>query len=200
MDFKGLTMNKTLLASLLLASFVANAETSPQNTSQTKGILGGGFAFGGDTLIEDIEFTNGDSEDVKAGDGFWIEAGFKTQFETFALKGTLGYKTGGVFARNGDATFSHFPLTFVGSVNNGNHNFGLGVTHHLSPELDIDLPYVYGSVDADNATGFVLEYEYDFGNWALGGRYTNIEYTFSEGGYSEDYDGSNVGVFAIWYF
>ncbi|GAA4355313.1 hypothetical protein [Kangiella marina] len=165
---------------------------------KTNGIVGGGLAFGGDAIINNIEFEDGSTDDVDAGEGFWVDVGMRFDFGAWALKGTAGYKTGGTFAANGDATFSRFPLTGIASYNNNGHYFGGGFTHELSPTLDVDLPYASGSADFDDATGLVLEYENNYDRWAWGIRYTNIEYTHSSSG--SDFDGSNIAAFAHFYF
>lgn len=184
---------KTLILLLTLSfSLTCVAET------KTTGIVGGGFAFGGDAIVEDIQFEDGSTDDVDAGEGIWIDLGMRFDFSSWALKSTIGYKSGGTFASNGDATLSRIPLTFIASYNNNGHYFGGGFTHELNPTLDLDLPYFNGSADFDNTTGLVIEYENNYDRWAWGIRYTDIEYSHSDS--SMEYDGSNIGAFAHFYF
>ncbi|WP_228703752.1 hypothetical protein [Kangiella sediminilitoris] len=185
-------MKKTLL--LITLGLAANSHAEVK----TNGILGGGLAFGGDTMIEDIRFDDGSSDDVDAGEGFWVDIGVRLDFETWALKGTTGYKTGGTFAANGDATFNRFPLTFVAAYNVNGHYFGGGFTHEMNPELDIDLPYISGTADFDDTTGLVLEYENNYDRWGWGVRYTDISYQHSDS--TLKFDGNNIAAFAHFYF
>lgn len=185
-------MKKLLFLLALAFTSASYAET------KVNGIIGGGIAFGGDTLINNIQFEDGSSEDVDAGEGLWVDVGMRFDFETWALKGTTGYKTGGTYAANGDATFNRVPVTFIAAYNNNGHYFGGGLTHEINPTLDIDLPFTRGKIDFDNTTGLVLEYENNYDRWAWGIRYTNIEYTHNNSG--QEFDGSNIGAFAHFYF
>lgn len=182
----------------LIFLFISAFSLSAYAEVKTSGIVGGGLAFGGDAIISDIEFEDGSTDDVDAGEGFWLDVGMRFDFTTWALKGTVGYKAGGTFASNGDATFSRVPITFIASYNNNGHYFGGGLTHELNPTLDVDLPYLSGRADFDNATGLVLEYENNYDRWSWGIRYTNIDYSHSDS--NMDFDGSNIAAFAHFYF
>jgi len=193
-----MTTHKIALAALLVSGLTFNTVAQAQEQAEISGILGGGFSFGGETLIDNIRFWDGSSEDVKTGEGFWLDFGFRADFEEWALKSTIGYKSGGVFASNGDATFSRMPLTIIGSINNNGHLFGAGFTYELNPKLDIDLPDLRGTADFENALGLVLEYENNHDIWAWGVRYTHIDYDYDIAG--QTFDGNNVGFFFNWYF
>ncbi len=199
--------NLFLAATLVAFSALTTAEENPV-FSNTNGILGAGYAFGGDKL-EGAVFTDGSRESVKAGEGLWIDFGFRSIFSDWALKATLGYKFDSIVADNGDITVDRLPLTFIGQYMNGDHNFGFGFTYELSPSLDVDLPGDRYSIDFKDALGFVLEYEKNEGSWGWGARYTFIDYDAEE--YSDNsatvnlsnipaVDGNNFAIFANWYF
>lgn len=193
-----MTTHKIAIAALLASGLTFNTVAQAQEQAQVSGILGGGLSFGGETLVDDIRFTDGSSDEVKTGEGFWLDFGFRADFEEWALKSTIGYKSGGVFASNGDATFSRMPLTIIGSINNNGHLFGAGFTYELNPELELDLPGLYGTAEFENALGLVLEYENNYDVWAWGVRYTHIDYDYDPTG--ETFDGNNIGFFFNWYF
>lgn len=194
---------KTLYFSLFLAALSTSLHAEEvyrqQQISETKGILGGGIAFGGDK-VDEIQFNDGEADSIRAGSGLWFDLGFRTQFAHWAVKGTIGYKTDTVSASNGDASFSRYPLTLIASYNNDNNSFGAGFTHELSPEYDIDFGFINESADFKDATGLVLEYERNQGAWGWGIRYTIIDYDLDEPGLDFSFDGNNIGFFANWYF
>lgn len=193
-----MTIYKSGIAALLISGLALNTVAQAQTEADISGILGGGLSFGGETLVDDIRFYDGSSDEVKTGEGLWIDFGFRASFEGWALKNTIGYKSGGVFASNGDATFSRMPLTVVASLDNNGHLFGAGFTYELNPELELDLPGLYGTAEFENALGLVLEYENNHDNWAWGVRYTHIDYDYDPTG--ETFDGNNIGAFFNWYF
>lgn len=193
-----MTIHKLTLATILVSGLACNTTTQAQEAAEISGILGGGFSFGGETLIDNIRFSDGSSDDVKTGEGFWLDFGFRADLQAWALKSTIGYKSGGVFASNGDASFTRVPLTMIASLDNNGHLFGAGFTYELNPTLDIDLPGLYGTADFENALGLVLEYENNHTTWAWGVRYTHIDYDYEVTG--ETFDGNNVGLFFNWYF
>lgn len=142
-----MTTHKIALAALLASGMTFNTVAQAQEQAQVSGILGGGFSFGGETLVDNIRFWDGSRDEVKTGEGFWLDFGFRADFEEWALKSTIGYKSGGVFASNGDASFSRTPLTIIGSIINNGHLFGAGFTYELNPELELDLPGLYGTAE-----------------------------------------------------
>ncbi|MCW8856673.1 MAG: hypothetical protein OQJ95_04865 [Kangiella sp.] len=193
-----MTIHKLTLGALLLSGLTINTLACAQQEAEISGILGGGISFGGETLVDNIRFSDGSSDEVKTGEGFWLDFGFRAHFQDWALKSTLGYKSGGVFASNGDATFSRLPLTMIASLDNNGHLFGAGFTYELNPELELDLPGLYGTAEFENALGLVLEYENNYDTWGWGVRYTHIDYDYDAT--SETFDGNNIGAFFNWYF
>lgn len=106
------------------------------------------------------------------------------------MRFTLGYLTDSVDASNGSVSFSRIPLELMGIHTTGPHTLGMGLTYHLSPELDLSDAGL-GSYEADDALGLALMYEYTFeSNFSVGVRYTNISYDFGGG----DIDGNNLGI------
>ncbi|HEX6928317.1 MAG TPA: hypothetical protein VF267_03635 [Gammaproteobacteria bacterium] len=178
----------TKILALVAALSLSNAAFAQEQTAGSLGAqLGLGVAGGGDDLA-DISFDDGSSQTLKAGNGVAYYVGFLKTFENqaLALQGTVGYLVDETTAVNSRARMSRYPVDLILFYRNGKHRFGGGLTHHLSPSLDLD--NLGGRIDFENATGFLLEYGY----WIFSVRYTGIDYTVDGSGGS--IDGSSLGV------
>lgn len=166
-----------IMLCLLFASGV-NAETELY--------AGFGLSYGGDKLAT-ITFTDETDEDLLAGSGYSMAIGFVRHLEDspFSVQASIGYLVDETSAQDSRARFSRYPLEVLTVFRNGDHRFGGGLTHHLSPALNLD--NLGGKIDFDSATGLVLEYGYRYFSF----RYTNLSY--SVGG--ADIDGSGIGIF-----
>ena len=191
-------MKKTILGVLLGAtSLLALTAARADNTEffvpgTTKVALDAGVAGGGDKLAT-IIYTNGDQKDINAGDAVFADIGVLHNFadSNWSFKGTNGYSFITVHASNNDSTFSRVPIDLLAIYSHGDHHFGLGMTYHMSPHLDLGS---FGpSADFDNATGLILQYQY----WMFGVRYTGITYKASAGTPCTkcSFDGSSLGLF-----
>lgn len=171
-------MRLVLLTALLLAAGAAHAETRMYGHVAV--------AFGGERLAT-IELEDGTRDDLRAGTGFAINLGLVHHFEEapFSLQAGAGYFARITAAVDSRARFSRYPLEVLGFWNNGDHRFGGGLVHHMSPTLDLD--NLGGKVSFDAATGLALEYGYKF----FSVRYTAIDY--SCGG--ADIDGDSIGAY-----
>lgn len=163
----------------LLSASVCYAETEPY--------VGFGLAYGGDKLAT-ITFTDESDEDLLAGAGYTMAIGVVKNFEDspLAIQGTVGYFVDETSARNSRARFSRYPIEVLAVYRDGNHRFGGGLTHHLSPTLNMD--NLGEKFDFDSATGFVMEYGYRY----FSVRYTRLSYSIG----NSDIDGSGIGIFA----
>ena len=182
---------KKLAQAVLLGVMTVCAVTGAQAADTGKR---GGFLaqmdldFGGDDVAT-LEFTDGDSQDVKAGQGIgvgiggWFRPAASVPFELQAL---IGYKVVFTAAENADIKMTRSTLQLSGVYRFVNNWYvGAGYVQHMSPELDGD--GFFEDFVFDNASGFNAEVGW---KWvAL--HYTKIEY--SSPGY-EDVDGSNVGI------
>jgi hypothetical protein len=174
-----------LLAVISVSATVAQAADTPQR---------GGFLaqldldFGGDDIAT-LSFTDGDTQNVKAGQcvaigvGGWFRPMASVPFE---LQGLLGYKVVFTAADNADIKMTRSTLQLNGIYRFTNDWYvGAGYVQHMSPELDGD--GFFEDIEFDNANGFNAEVGW---RWvAL--HYTKIEYSSDE---FEDADGSNVGI------
>jgi hypothetical protein len=176
---------------LILAGPVAAAEGS-----SPRGVAGErvGLMFqtdldiGGDDLAT-VSFTNGESQDIKAGQGIVVSGGlhFRPIDSTpFDVQGLVGYKYVTTAATNADIKVTRVVLQLLGDYqfNNGVY-LGGGLVRHTGTKLDGD--GFFRNIEFDDATGFTIESGW---RW-IGLHYTHIEY---ENDFVRNVDASHVGL------
>ncbi len=182
-------MKSLLFAALCAALSTGSAGAWAQDASGRGGFLvRGDLEFGGDDLVT-VDFDEGDSQTIKAGQGVsagvggWFRPLVDNPLEIHALVG-LKYVT--TAADNADVNVSRVVLKLDGVYRFSNDWFAsIGLTHHSSPELDGD--GFFEDISFDDATGVTLGVGW---KW-IGLNYTNIEYS-SE--FYEDVDASSIGL------
>jgi hypothetical protein len=128
------------------------------------------LSSGGDP-IGTILFVDGETQDIDTGNGFTAGGGIIQRLDgNFGIKYTAGYKLSSSAADNADILKSVLLIDVVPHFRRGDHRFGVGVTHHLSPKVDWD--WLAASTRFDDATGLVLEYAYKRFSFS----YTDIDY------------------------
>ncbi|PPE73772.1 hypothetical protein C3942_10185 [Solimonas fluminis] len=150
-------------------------------------VLGGSLEFGGDDVAT-VLFTNGEEQDVKAGQGLGVDAGVYCRFAgaPFSLRGTVGFKYVTTQAENADINMRRVPLQLVGSYHlDGGARMGLGLVRHNGVKFDAD--GIGEDIEFDDATGYTVEIGW---KWILLS-YTGIEYTDEFG---NDYSGDSFGL------
>jgi len=183
-------MKKFVCAAAITAAFLSAASV----VQAAEPVKRGGFLgqldldFGGDDLAT-VAFTNGESQNVKAGQGvaFGLGGYFRPiESSPFELQGILGYKVVFTAADNADIKVTRTMLQLNGIYRFANNWYaGGGYTMHMSPELDGD--GFFEDVEFDDASGFTAEVGW---KW-VGLHYTKMEY--SSPGF-EDADASHVGI------
>ncbi|HEY3517492.1 MAG TPA: hypothetical protein VGL98_10640 [Gammaproteobacteria bacterium] len=129
-----------------------------------------GLAYGGDT-IGSILFVSGDEQDIKAGDGFSFGGGIVQRInDRLGIKYTAAYKVSFSSASNADVMKTVLPIDIIPYYRTGDHKFGVGLSLHLSPEVDWD--WLAPTMDFDDATGITLEYAFR----KFGFSYTDMDY------------------------
>jgi hypothetical protein len=175
--------NKTAnVVGLSAAAFFALSALNA-SAMEVKPLLKGGYDFGGDTLVE-VVFTNGDREEIKSNEGFFIGGGVSIVNDDKTIEGELSvsYKADYIEASNGDVTWSRWPVDALVFYRFQQVRLGGGLTYHLNPELDGDGIAGGLNVDFKDALGFVVQ-----GDWRitdkmnLGLRYTNVDYKPNNG-------------------
>jgi hypothetical protein len=137
----------------------ASAAMSAPATSGSSGarfgwVLAGGGDFGGDDVAT-VSFENGDTQDVKAGQGLWVGVGgyYKPEYlSPYSIRATVGFKYTTTKASNADINLSRVPLELIGSYQfpNGTR-LGAGPVPNTNVKLDGD--GYFEDVDFDDATG-----------------------------------------------
>lgn len=183
-------MKKLAQASLLaLLSVCAATAVQAADTPKRGGFLAQmDLDFGGDDIAT-LSFEDGDTQDVKAGQGIgigiggWVRPVASVPFE---LQGLLGYKVVFTAASNADIKMTRTTLQLNGVYRFPNEWYaGVGYVQHMSPELDGD--GFFEDFEFDDANGF---------NFEVGWKWVSLHYTsieYSSPGY-EDVDASNVGI------
>jgi hypothetical protein len=183
-------MKKSIRAAALTAALMSvSSFTQSAEPDKRGGFLGQlDLDFGGDDIAT-LAFTNGDTQNVKAGQGLGLGIGgwFRpAESVPFELQGILGYKVVWTAADNADIKMTRTTLQLNGIYRFANDWYaGGGYTMHMSPELDGD--GFFEDVEFDDANGFTFEFGW---KW-IGLHYTSMEY--SSPGF-EDADASNIGI------
>lgn len=162
-------------------------------------MVGMGLSGGGDKLVA-VEYTNGDSYNIKSGGLIYLTgaADYRVSPE-FSIQGTLNYHVDRANAKNGDIKFQRFPIEVLGYYHlNNAWRLGGGVRYVTGAKLsgsgaasDLDVKF-------DNTTSAVLETEYFFNqNFAMKLRY--VKETYKTRGY-EDVNADHVGLSGNFYF
>lgn len=191
-------MKKVLLATALaVGAFSAQAADG----APFKFLLGAGLTFGGDTLIT-VPFTDGSTDDIKAGGLVHLYGGGEYQFnDKFALQATVGYHINDTrAASNGSVRFTRVPVDLLALYSlTDKVRLGAGAQFVSGPELKGSGVASNVSQKYDSTTGAILEGEYLFTpHLGLKLRYVAVKFKPSNGG--EKVDGSYGGLLFSYYF
>jgi hypothetical protein len=178
---KGSVLRKPLPVFVLSLAAVVPIVSHAQ---EFKPMIKAGFDFGGDTLVN-VTFTNGETDSIKANDGFYFGVGVSI-LATSEIEAelSLSYKFESITAENGDVDFTRMPLDALVFYRfpSPSIRVGGGLTYHLNPKLSGS--GIAGGLNAtfDDALGFVLQADYVFPKlFLVGVRYTQLEYEASNG-------------------
>jgi hypothetical protein len=164
--------------SLCVLAFLAGSAALGAQAAEVRPLFKAGFDAGGDTLVT-VRFTDGDTENVKANEGFYLGGGaaILDADRNMEYHLTLAYKFALINASNGDIEWTRFPIDALAFYRFSHARIGGGLTYHVNPRLEGS--GVVGGLDIKfkNALGFVLQADWLITkNIALGGRYTALEY------------------------
>lgn len=158
------------------------------------GVLG--LHGGGDVVVTAL-FTDGSTEEIKAGEFLTLEAGVAWDMGFLEARVTGGWKYDTITAENGSLDFQRFTGQGLLLVAAGDWRFGGGAAYHFNVKLDGRGDASLAEAEFDNALGYVGEIDYYFTEQVyLGIQYLNIEYdrTSANGQIPQTFDGSSVGV------
>ena len=180
-----------------LINLISFSVLADGKTDDSSWVVGSALTVGGDTLSE-VQvtniFDNTENEKLKAGELFYIYGGYAWHFydNTDAVKSfqiTVGYHADLVSAGNDEISFERFPIDMVGYYKKKKLRWGLGLTYHLSPSLDL-VDVGLGTYDFDDALGFLVDFGFEINDGQyLTLRLTEIDYEIN----GSDLSGSNIG-------
>jgi Outer membrane protein beta-barrel domain len=191
---------KTAFIGAALATLALGAAAQTQQPSTVRPMLGFGLTFGGDKLAT-VDFTNGDSESIRAGGLVMFYAGAEWRVSPqLALQGTVGYHVDDTSGSNGSLRFSRYPIDLLALFSvNERVRLGGGVEFANNPKVGSSGVLAGTTGKFKNSTGLVLEGEYLFTpQVGLKARYASHEFKFDGG--SDSVDGSYFGLLGTWYF
>lgn len=176
-------MTKGILAALtgtfcLLALSPARADLGDYGwePGTTRMAVDSGIGGGGDKLVT-VQYSNGDTKTIYAGDGLYGDLGVQHNFadSAWSIKATAGFDYAAASGSNATVSFERYPLDLLAIYTIGRSHIGFGLTEHFAPRLDLD--GLGPNVDFSSATGVILQYQY----WLFGARLTGINYKLSGG-------------------
>jgi hypothetical protein len=161
-----------------LAFFATSLCVGVTHAADISPLLKAGFDLGGDTMVTAV-FTNGDTETIKANEGFYLGGGVALidAARNVEVHLSLAYKFAAVDARNGDIEWTRFPLEALAFYRFPRVRVGGGLAYHMSPKLEGS--GVVGGLDVKfkNALGAILQTDWRITEKiAAGARYTILEY------------------------
>lgn len=142
---------------------------------------------GGDDVAK-VFYTNGDTQDVKAGQGITLAIGghYRAEKSPWDTVGTVGYKFVTTAASNADIGISRWTMKLEERYHaNDSIWIGVGITQHSN--INFDCGGLCPDMGFDDATGFVTSIGWKF----IALTYTDIQY---DGEDHHTYDASNVGL------
>lgn len=179
-----------------LIKYFAVALCLSSNTLHADGIaLELGLHFGGDELAS-ATFVGGGTESVKAGELLSASAGYAFDIdEDIMIRTLFGIKADLITAENGDITFIRLPLDIILFNKGENVSAGIGITYHLSPELELSGAVGNATIEFDDALGFIAEIDYRLGERGyLGLKFTSIDYEINTALGSAEVSGNSIGI------
>lgn len=194
----------SLIAALVLASPVlaqgTRPATAPQAPAQAAAarpvnwVIDGTLEYGGDTYVT-LPFTDGTSQDLKAGQGATFSVGADIRppaLPNFGVRAMLGVKWSGNAAENSNVSFTRIPVEVVASYYlPENWRVGAGLAYHAAANFNGD--GFVNDISFDPAAGYTAEIGW---KWvAL--TYTGIEYKIGSG---PALNASGFGVSFNWVF
>jgi len=187
-----------IVATLLVVAPVSAQQPAPSQSAAPARALNWAFDFsleyGGDVYATLI-FTDGDRQELLAGQGGTISVGGDYRFRSLprvGVRALAGIKWSSNAAENSNISFTRIPIEVVGSYYlDDDWRVGAGLAYHATGKVNGD--GFFPDFEFDPATGYTAEIGW---RWvAL--TYTGIEYTSSGG---PAIDASAFGVSLNWVF
>ena len=121
---------------IIIAALAASAALGVQ-AADFRPLIKAGIDVGGDTIAT-VRFTNGDSETVKANDGFYLGGGLAiiSAAQDWEYHITLAYKLDMIDAENGDIEWTRIPFEALAFYRWQRVRVGGGLAYHINPEIE----------------------------------------------------------------
>lgn len=188
-------MKKLFIAGAVALAAVGSAQAQERTV---RAFIGAGLTGGGDSLAT-VVFTNGSTEDVRAGQLLHLYGGVEFRLAPqVTLQTSLGYHVDNTSGfSNGSLRFSRYPVELLAHYQIDNHvRLGGGARFISNAKLEGRGVLSGNRVDFDSTVGAVIEGEYLVTpSIGLKLRYVNEKY--KTGGVSVD--GSHGGFYFTWY-
>jgi opacity protein-like surface antigen len=185
----------------LLAGLAVSAFCVASQAAEVRPLIKGGFDFGGDTIVTAV-FVGGETESIKANEGFYVGGGVSiiNEARTIEAEISIAYKASFIRADNGDIDWTRVPVEGLVFYRMPKFRLGGGLTLHLNPKLDGSGVVGGLNIKFDDALGLVLQADYLFTDkLGVGLRYTNIKYE-AKGAITGSAKGDGVGITASFRF
>jgi hypothetical protein len=181
-----------LLRSLV---FLATTWGLGAQAADIRPLVKAGVDVGGETLVTAV-FTNGDRENVKANEGFYLGGGAAIIDEARHMEYhvTLAYKFAVINGSNGEIEWTRIPLEALAFYRFPRARLGGGLAYHINPKLEGSGVVSGLDIEFKNALGLVLQADWLITQKiAVGGRFTFLEYD-AEGAFSGSAKSNGVGI------
>jgi hypothetical protein len=170
----------------------SKAGARPPEQPGLRFVLEGAVEGGGARLIE-LQFTDGSTQTLTAGQGGTVSAGLQYRpaaLPRLSVAGTVGYKVVTNASENADIGISRIPVEVIGRWSlNADWWAGLGAVKHNS--IDIEGDGFLPDAEMESSTGATLELGW---RW-IALSYTSLEYTGPNG---DTFDAGSIGVVLRW--
>lgn len=197
-------MRKQLLAAAtaLLAAAPSSAQTAdPQRP--VRFLVGAGLTYGGDRLAS-VQFTDGETQNLRAGQLYAIHAGAEFRLApSVSAQATIGYHADSTsYAVNGSIRFRRYPLELLAHYHL-DERWRLGGGVRFVNEIELRGRGVAAGdvlIEFKDAVGGLVEVEYRFSR-LVGLKVRGVAEKYkARGGFTGTAEANHLGIFTNFYF
>ncbi len=156
-------------------------------------VFGLGLSGGGDTIMT-LNYTDGTTEDMNAGDGVDIYGGLRFPIsDSSGIETRIGYFFDSPSVQNGTVETTRTTMDALLYIQGERIYIAGGLTRHSNISFSCNVTSICNStIDFEDANGFKVEIGMRLGGMTIGLRANQMDYTIVNGGTG---DASNVGLF-----
>ena len=192
-------MKKTIFA--VAISLLAASQAMAAGLSDKYSFIGGlGYMNGGDT-ISSFRFSDGGSQNLKAGSGVVFTGGVNYRVNNdWSVAATVGYQVDRASASNGDAKMERVPLELAGFYHiNDKFRIGAALRKASNVKYTSSGAAYSGNYDFDSNVSPVIEAEY-MTSPQLGIKLRYVSEKYKVKGYNANVDANHFGISAAFYY